>query len=263
MSATPAIVGEVLLEASGLTVRRGDSTLLDQVNLQIRAGEVLGVIGPNGAGKSTLLKVLAGVLQPDAGTLLLRQQPFSASAARSRARQLAYLEQRPQVQWPLTVAQVVLLGRLPHSSLPDASTRQALTAALAATDTAALAERAFNTLSEGEKLRVHLARVLATQPQLILADEPIAALDPWHQLQVLELLRSLAGQGLGIVVVLHDLTLAARYCQRLQLLDQGRTVAMGTPAEVLSSEHLASVYRVAAALSEDQQHVLLHGRLPD
>jgi len=253
----------VLLAASSLTVRREGSTLLDQVDLQVKAGEVLGVIGPNGAGKSTLLKVLAGVLQPDAGSLRLLQQPYAAIAPRSRARLLAYLEQRPHVQWPLSVAQVVALGRLPHSGLPDFGGQQALAAAMAATDTSALALREFNTLSEGEKLRVNLARVLATQPQLILADEPVAALDPWHQLQMLELLRTLAAQGLGIVVVLHDLTLAARYCHRLQLLEQGCTVACGTPAEVLSAGHLARVYRVEAALSEDQRYVLLHGRLPD
>ncbi len=258
MNAQAAIV----LSADALTVRAGGATLLDAVGVQLHAGEVLGIVGPNGAGKSTLLKVLAGVQAADAGAVLLYGKPLLAVPGSERARRLAYLEQRPFVHWPLKVAQVAGLGRLPHGDLASAAAQKAIDAALNATDTAALHAREFHTLSEGEKMRVHLARVLAGAPQVVLADEPTAALDPWHQLQVLELLRAEAARGTGIMLVLHDLGLAARFCDRLLLLDRGRCVACGTPREVLTKEALATIWRIDATFDSDTLGLMIHGRLP-
>jgi iron complex transport system ATP-binding protein len=222
---------------------------------------MLGVIGPNGAGKSSLLKILAGVRTPDSGELNLGDRRFAAVPSSQRARMLAYLEQRPTVYWPLTVRQVVTLGRLPHGHLHGTKAQLAIAAAVAHTDTAALQERSFNTLSEGEKMRVNLARVLATEPEIILADEPTSALDPWHQLQVLDLLRAQAHQGTGILLVLHDLGLAARYCDRVILLDHGRVVASGSPLDVLSPANLAGTYHIDATLASDTLCLITRGRL--
>jgi iron complex transport system ATP-binding protein len=250
-----------VLSARDLGVDAGGRALLDKVSVQLRAGEVLGIVGPNGAGKSTLLKVLAGVLVPDTGKVLLAGKALATVAPAARARWLGYLEQRPFVQWPLTVAQVAGLARLPHADFGSTAAQQAIDAALLATDTTALRARAFQTLSEGEKMRAHLARVLAGSPRVILADEPIAALDPWHQLQVLELLRTEAARGTAIALVLHDLQLAARFCDRLLLLDGGRAAACGAPGVVLTTEMLAAIWRIDASIDSDTLRLVIHGRL--
>ena len=257
MSSTPTS----LLCASSLTVEAGGAVLLDAVNVELRAGEVLGIVGPNGAGKSTLMKVLAGVLTPGSGTVLFAGKDLMATPPAARARMLAYLEQRPFVHWPLQVAQVVGLGRLPYADIGSQAAQQATAAALAATATDSLQTRAFHTLSEGEKVRVHLARVLAGTPRAVLADEPVAALDPWHQLQVLELLRAEAMRGTGIALVLHDLQLATRFCDRLLVLDRGRVIAHGSPREVLSDALLAAVWRLDASFDSATLGITIHGRL--
>jgi iron complex transport system ATP-binding protein len=254
-------VPDILLSATGITVNAGERALLADVSLQLHAGEVLGIVGPNGAGKSTLLKVLAGVLTPSAGEVLLAGQSLHAMAPTARARRLGYLEQRPLVQWPLTVTQVAGLARLSYDDYGGADAQHVIDAALEATDTTALRGRAFQTLSEGEKMRAHLARVLAGTPRVILADEPIAALDPWHELQVLELLRNQAARGTGVVLVLHDLQLAARFCDRLLLLDGGRAAACGTPRAVLNAQTLAAIWRIDASVDSDTLQVVIHGRL--
>jgi len=248
-----------MLNASGVRVDADGVVLLEAIELQLHAGEVLGIVGPNGAGKSTLLKVLAGLRATTAGTVRLDGKPLSAIEASALARQLAYLEQRPQVFWPLAVEQIVALGRLPHGDADTAAGQQAIAQALAATETQNLRSRAFHTLSEGEKMRVHLARLLAGTPRIVLADEPVAALDPWHQLQVLELLRSEAARGATVAIVLHDLQLAARYCDRLLVLDQGRICAAGTPATVLSRDLLARIWRIDAHVDSATLTVTIHG----
>jgi iron complex transport system ATP-binding protein len=251
---------DILLAASAVTVTAAEHTLLADVGLELRAGEVLGIVGPNGAGKSTLMKVLAGVQAPAAGTVLLLNKSLAATAPAARARVLGYLEQRPFVHWPLTVAQVAGLARLPYGDFGSDGAQRLIDAALRATDASALSSRTFQILSEGEKMRAHLARVLAGSPRVILADEPIAALDPWHQLQVLELLRAEAARGTGVVLVLHDLQLAARYCDRLLLLDRGRAVASGAPRDVFTAQTLAEVWRVDASFDSDTLQLIIHGR---
>jgi iron complex transport system ATP-binding protein len=255
-----SVLPVTLLSANSLTVTAGGAILLDAVSLQVHAGEVLGIVGPNGAGKSTLLKALAGVVTPQSGDVMLDTQALATIPANARARMLAYLEQRPFVQWPLKVAQVVGLGRLPYGDSANVQAQQAIDAALSATDTETLRARAFHSLSEGEKVRVHLARVLAGAPRIVLADEPIAALDPWHQLQVLDLLRAEAARGRAVAMVLHDLQLAARYCDRLVLLDRGRMVSCGTPREVLTNATLASIWRLDASIDSATLSITIHGR---
>jgi iron complex transport system ATP-binding protein len=252
-----------LLSAQALCMQADGVTVLDNITMELQRGELLGVIGPNGAGKSTLLKVLAGIDVATAGSVLLEGTPLQQLSATQRARRIAWLEQRPLLHWPLTVRQVVALGRLPYrgnnAAVVDAA---AIDKALAMTGIEGLQQRLFPRLSEGEKLLVNLARILATQCDVILADEPTSALDPRHQLQVMALLQQLALNGAGVVVVLHDLTLAARYCHRLLLLHAGKVAACGTPAALLTVENLAQVYGIAASFDTDSSTVLIKGPLP-
>ncbi|QQS53407.1 MAG: ABC transporter ATP-binding protein [Candidatus Competibacteraceae bacterium] len=254
-----------LLEAERISVDLGGRTVVKQVSLRAAAGQLLALIGPNGAGKTTLLAALAG-LRRFRGGVRLQGRPLATLGRRERARALAYLPQGHIAHWPLTVRRLVELGRLPHLAPwrpPAAADRLAVEEAMQRTDIADLAERPFDTLSGGERARVMLARVLAVEAPLVLADEPVASLDPYHQLRVMELLRDYADSGAALVVVLHDLTLAARFCDELLLLREGSLVARGSADGVLSAAHLAEAYRVTALRGEheDQRYVLPWRRL--
>lgn len=237
-----------LLSVRAIQVRRGGRSVLSGIDLSVAAGECVGLIGPNGAGKSTLLSVMAGLLSPSAGEVVLENRPLTAWPRAERARHIGYLEQGAACHWPLTVERVVTLGRLPHAAPwggPAAADQTAIARAMEQCDVAALGDRNVTALSGGERARVMLARALAGEPRVLLADEPAAGLDPYHQLQVMELLASLAAGGMGVVVVLHDLTLALRHCTRLCLLDgQGHVAADGLPIWVLDSGVVERVYDI-------------------
>lgn len=237
MPPAPAPPPAITLE--DIAVRIGAATLVDGVRVAVAPGEVVGLIGPNGAGKSTVLKVAAGVLAPSAGRVV-HADPNAP---------IGYLPQDGPVHWQLAVDRVVALGRLPHLSAfarPGPEDRTAVAAALAATDTQTLADRRIDTLSGGERARVLLARVLAGEPPVMLVDEPVAGLDPRHQLETMELLRAQAARRRAVLVVLHDLLHAARFCDRLVLLDRGRVVVDGPPPAVLTPARIAEVYGVTA-----------------
>jgi iron complex transport system ATP-binding protein len=251
-----------LLQVRGLSVVAAGTTLLQDLDLSIAPGELVGVIGPNGAGKSTLLRCLAGLDAPGAGEVLLDATPLQAASLEQRARSIAWLEQRPQLHWPLLVEQVVALGRLPWRDQPQAQPAATLVQrALERCDLLALREREFHSLSEGEKLLVNLARILVVEARLILADEPTSALDPRQQLRVMELLQQQAQSGKAVLAVLHDLTLAARYCTRLLLLHKGQLVASGSPELVLTAQHLASVYEVTGGYDPALRTVIIAGNI--
>ncbi len=236
-----------LLQARGIGIVLGGNTILDGVDLELAGGEMLGLIGPNGAGKSTLLRILAGVLVPGSGSRRFHDHPYDRANAGERARRIAYLAQQGAAHWPLSVERLVALGRLPHLGpwqRPSAEDEAAVRRALETTDLAAMAQRSFATLSGGEKARALLARALAGEPEILLADEPVAALDPAHQLEVMDLLRRHCDAGGAAIVVLHDLRLAAHYCDRLQLLHEGGTLASGERETVLTEEHLATAYGI-------------------
>ena len=242
-----------VLEGAGLHLSYGALSVLDGASLRLAAGELVGLIGPNGAGKSTLMRVLAGLAHPSQGAVSLDGRPLSALPGRARARALAYMAQGRELHWPLTVERLVALGRLPHLGpfqRPGAEDEAAVARALERCDAAHLRGRTATTLSGGERARVLLARALASEPALLLADEPVAGLDPYHQLQVMEVLREGALAGTGILVVLHDLVLAARFCTRLALVHRGRVVADGPPAAVLEPGLLEQVYGVRMAAAE-------------
>lgn len=234
-----------------VSVMLGARQVVDQVSADL-AGGVIGLIGPNGAGKSTLVRAIAGLVPAD-GAILIEGMPVMAMPLRARARRIAYLPQGQAVHWPLTVERLIALGRLPHLApfaRPADADAQAIERALQRTDLLALRDWPVDELSGGERARVLLARALAVEAPLLLADEPLAALDPAHQIEVMALLRTEAARGVTVIAVLHDLTLAARWCDRLLLIDKGRLVADGKPAEVLTADRIGSVYNVSAYISE-------------
>jgi iron complex transport system ATP-binding protein len=235
-----------MLRAENLAVQRGPCTVLADINLQLRPGEVLGVLGPNGAGKSTLLGALCGELQPSQGEVWLDQRRLQDWPGSERAQRLAVLPQTSTLNFAFRVEEVVGMGRLPHASgrLKD---EQIIKQALEAADALHLAGRSYLALSGGERQRVHLARVLAQlwpggEGQMLLLDEPTSMLDPLHQHTTLQATRAFVEQGAAVLVILHDLNLAARYCDRLLLLNGGRPHALGSPEEVLRAEPLLAVF---------------------
>jgi iron complex transport system ATP-binding protein len=240
------------ISAHGVTVRYGGRAALAGVDCDLVSGELTGLIGPNGAGKTTLLRVLAGLQAPDSGEVRYDGRRSDELGRAALARRVAYLAQSGLAHWPLSVAHVVALGRLPHRrpfSPPSAADRAAVEAALAAAELGELRERSIATLSGGERTRALLARALAVEADMLLADEPAAALDPLHQLRTMTLLREAARKGTGVVAVLHDLTLAARFCDRLIVLAKGRVVADGPPA-ALTDAVLVEAYGVVALRGE-------------
>lgn len=235
------------LSASSLSYRIASKDILQNVSMHAMPGELIGLIGPNGAGKSTLLSMLAGLSLPDAGTVSLDQQPLAKLNASTRAKSIGWLEQIGQIHWPLSVHRLVSLGRFPHLSpwqKTNDTDEQAIQKALEQTDSLALQDRDATTLSGGERARVLLARVLAAEPSLLLADEPVSALDLGHQLQTMDVLRRFAQGNQSCIVVLHDLSLAARYCDRLYLMHEGQITAEGNAAIVLSNDNIRDVYGV-------------------
>ncbi len=237
------------LEGRNIVVERGGRCLLDRVSLSSSPGKIVGLIGPNGAGKSTLLKVMAGLLTPTGGEVRFDKKKISDISVRERAQNLAFLPQEHVVYWPITVYDLVAMGRLPYRRplrLPDAADREVVDSALSAMSIESLAHRAANELSGGELARVLLARALAQTPKILLADEPTAGLDPAHKLRLLHHLSAVSKQGLSVILVLHDLGLAARFCDRLVLLSKGRIYDEGAPRKVLAASALEEVYSIRA-----------------
>ena len=254
------------LSAKAIGVTLGGRAVLDQVDLEVQSGQVIGLLGPNGAGKSTLLRVLASVLKPRSGEVRLDDRPIATIPTLELARQVAYLPQAAECHWPMAVEQVVALGRLPHRR-PWASMRRDdwdhVARAMATTDVEQFRGRSIGALSMGERARVLVARAVAGEPRILLADEPVAGLDPAHQLEVMAMLERMAGDGAAVIVVLHDLTLAARHCTLLALLGEGRLVASGNAATVLSTEHLRDCFGIRALSGEspDGPFVIPVGRV--
>ncbi len=254
-----------LIEARGLTVALGGARILDGLDLAIEEGEMVGLIGPNGAGKTTLLKTLAGLLEPSAGQVRLRNKPLAGVDRTTRARLLAYLGQGAGPQWPVDVRTLVEMGRLPHLDPwrgPRPADREAVERAMADCAVAGFADRPATELSGGELARVLLARALAGEPDLLLADEPTAGLDPAHQLDVMDLLAGLARKRRAVAVVMHDLTLAVRFCGRLALLHGGAIAADGPGSEVLTPDRLAACYGIVAHRGsiDGLEYVIPHAR---
>ena len=232
---------------------------LRDISLTLRPGEVTAICGPNGAGKSSLLTCLAGLLPLDSGGIMLDGAPLATIAPRQRAQTIGYLPQQSEVAWNLSVETLTGLGRLPWHSGAEAD-RAAIDAALDALDLQHLRQRSVAQVSGGELARVLLARVLAGEPRWILADEPLANLDLAHQLTLLRQFRRLAGQGVGVCLVLHDLAQAMNHADRVVVLDGGTLAADGPPETALSEAVIEQVWKVPVRwLGEAGQRALIAG----
>ncbi|WP_416740207.1 heme ABC transporter ATP-binding protein [Pseudomonas sp. NFX71] len=244
-----------MLRTQDLQILRGRKIVLTDITLELNPGEVLGVLGPNGAGKSTLLGALCGELPANQGSVWLDERELRDWTGTQRAQRLAVLPQVSTLDFAFSVEEVVGMGRLPHQS-GRVRDDEIVAAALQAADAGHLSGRSYLALSGGERQRVHLARVLAQlwpgeAGQTLLLDEPTSMLDPLHQHTTLQAVREFADRGAAVLVILHDLNLAARYCDRLLLLEGGRPVALDTPEQVLRPEPLKAVFGLEVLV---QQH---------
>jgi len=248
------------LQARGLVLSLGRRRLLDQVGIDLLPGMFTAVIGPNGAGKSTLVKVLCGEITPQSGSVMLNGRPLAAWSAEDLARQRAVLPQTPELAFSFRAWDVVALGRHPHRRRATREDDHAAVAgAMRATETATFAQRDCGTLSGGEMHRTHFARTLAQiweppvegRARVLLLDEPIASLDLFHQHAILERAADAARAGAAVLTVLHDLNLAAAFADTLVVLDGGRVEAVGSPAEILTGERIARIWRVSAKVQPD------------
>jgi iron complex transport system ATP-binding protein len=250
------------LAATNVEVRYEKRCAVQPTTLSLLAGQLVALVGPNGAGKSTLLRALAGLVA-HSGTVTWRGAALTELDGRTRARTVAYLPQDPPVHWPLAARELVALGRLPHRSYAaheTAADSAVVAAAMRQTDTLEFAARGVNRLSVGERARVLLARALAVDAPVLLVDEPIAMLDPYHQLDVMSTLRAYAAGASEprlVVVVLHDLGLAARFCDRVLLMDAGAVVGDGPPEATLDSAAIRAHYRVEPFLARHDGEPLI------
>lgn len=239
-----------LLSLTDLSVRRDGNPVVDHVSFQVQAGECIGLIGPNGAGKTTLLRAALGLLAAEGVSSL------AALPAHDRARQVAWMPQAREIAWPVDVETLIALGRIPH--LPRGSKlrredQTAIDAAISRMGLDAYRNRTATHLSGGEQARVLIARALAQDTPLLIADEPIAGLDPANQISTMDVFSALARDGHSVLVSLHDLGLAARHCTRLLMINRGRVVADGPPTQVLTAENVQQVFGVSAFFQHTPQ----------
>ena len=244
-----------ILRAKDLSLGYQNKKIIDDFNVTVPQGAVVGLVGPNGSGKTTILRAFAGLIKPLKGKVWLNQQDIWSIPSRKRAQMIGWVPQRERSAWALTVKEIVSLGRAPHRGwlLPlSAADQCVIENVLALTELSDLKDRKVNELSGGEFQRVLIARALAQEPRVLLLDEPTANLDIHHQMQVMDFVKELvAQQAITAIVAIHDLTCAARYCDRLILLSEGRQICDGKPIEVLQSEHIKQVFKVESCLYRD------------
>jgi len=255
----------VTLTIDEVSVRYGQRVAVQPTSLEFPPGSMVALVGPNGAGKSSLLKAVAGLIDTMGG-VRWEGRALAPLDSRARGRTLAYLPQTPNAHWPMKVRDLIALGRLPHQAFgekADDVDREAIQWAMDRADVASLAERSIGELSGGEHARAQLARALAVRAPVLLVDEPVTSLDPYHQLHIMAVLQDYAGAHALVIAVLHDIALAARFCTRMILMHEGNVVEDGSPEQVLREEALRRYYRVQpyVARHEDQPVIVPWSRL--
>lgn len=236
-----------MISFQNLTAGYGNHQVLQSVNAKAKAGELIALIGPNGCGKSTLLKTLCGIISPSSGSITLNDKNLTDLSLKVRARNIAYLAQSREALPSMSVEDVIRLGRAPYRGglgKISAEGERAIASALSRTQSDIFKSRRFDSLSGGEQARVLLARALTVEAPILLADEPIAALDPYYQLSMMEILKAEAASGKTVIAALHDLSLAAQFADRIWMMHQGKIIANGTPEEVLNAENLKTVFGI-------------------
>lgn len=244
-----------LLRASGLSYAARDVPLVQDADFAIEPGTLTVLVGPNGSGKTTLLRLALGLLAPDTGEAFCGETAVRNLSPLERARRIAYLPQTRPLVWPQPVRDIIALGRFAYGAAPGRlsdTDSAAVDHAIATCQLEGFEERAADTLSGGELARVHLARALAAETPLIVADEPVAALDPRHQHQTMQLFARMAREGRSVLTVIHDLDLAARYADRVLWMQAGRIVAAGSPVATFTSERLREVFGIAARVMPEE-----------
>ena len=245
--------GRRRVEAADLRYEINGKTIVDGVSFELRAGELLGVAGPNGAGKSTLLRLATGILGPSGGGVFLDGEDIARHETKRLYRKVAFVPQNIYLDFPFRAIEVVLAGRYPHLGTFENESPKDVELAekcLELVDMKGFSRRDVTTLSGGERQRVSIARALAQETDFLFLDEPVSHLDVHHKLEVMELLKSLAREGRGVSVVLHDLGLAGRFCDRILVLRNGKRAAIGEPAAALGEDVLRSVFRVKTASAD-------------
>lgn len=240
------------LTAKNLTLIENGAELVSDASFTLKAGEFVALLGPNGAGKTSLLRASLGLIKPDSGAAFLKGADVQTLSPAERARQMAYLPQTRPLAWPNRVKDIVALGRFAYGAAPgqlSGPDQVAIQSAIAACGLEDLVGRSAETLSGGELARVHIARAFAPEAPLLIADEPVAALDPRQQFRVLDLIKDQVAKGAGALVVLHDIGLAAKYADRLIWMKGGKILADGPTEDTLSRALLADVFNVRAEIT--------------
>lgn len=248
-------------DAANISVVKDGQSLVKDASFTLKPGELTVLLGPNGAGKTSLLQASLGIERPNAGTAMVDGHNIASLSPQARARKISYLPQTRPLAWPARAADIVALGRFAYGASPARlgdDDRRAIDKAITACELTHLAERAADTLSGGELARLHFARTLAAQTDYLIADEPVAALDPQHQFRILDLIRSYVDTGNSALIILHDINLAARYADQLLWMKDGEIVARGSVKDSLSPERIEQIYNIQAEIKDG--HVRLFNK---
>jgi iron complex transport system ATP-binding protein len=248
-------MNDILLKASSLYGGYNNRPIIKDVSLEIKKTDFLGIIGPNGSGKTTLLRILTKILSPQQGHVSIEGRDIKQMGHKELAKKIAFVGQETVINFPFSALEIVLMGRIPHLKRLQPETKKDFSIAknaLESTDSLLLKDKMINELSAGERQRILIAKALAQEPSILLLDEPTSHLDIGHQIQILDLLKRLNKQiGLTIIMVIHDLNLAGQYCNRIILLNEGKTFKEGSPKEVLTYQNIETVYKTVVVVNEN------------